>query len=104
MSRGEDDRGQAPCCSPSIAGPPLVEGPERGTGDENIDVDEHLALMPLQQVMREAGMRRDLQVPRLTGQLQLQLGQQIGGGLLELLNQIAQRLGVSGTARVLGAI
>ncbi len=40
--------------------PPLVEGLERGTGDENMDVDEHLALMPLQQAMREAGMRRDL--------------------------------------------
>ncbi len=64
-----------------------------------MDVDEHLALMPLKQAMREAGMRRDLQVPRLTGQLQLQLGQQIGGGLLAFMNQIAQRLGVSGAQR-----
>ncbi len=49
-----------------------------------MDVDEHLALMLLRQAMREAGMRRDLQVPRLIGQLQLQLGQIIGEGLLEL--------------------
>ncbi len=34
--------------------PSLVEGPERGTGDENRDVDELLALMTLQQAMREA--------------------------------------------------
>jgi hypothetical protein len=64
-----------------------------------MDMDEHLALMPLQQAMREAGMRRDFQVPRLTGQLQLQLGQQIGGWLLEFMNKVAQRLGVSGAHR-----
>ena len=34
-------------------GPPLVERPEGEGGDENMDVDEHLALMPLQQAMRE---------------------------------------------------
>jgi hypothetical protein len=77
-------------------GPTLVERPEGEGEGENMNVDEQLTLMPLQQAMREASMRRELQVPRLTGQLQLQLGQQIGGGLLEFMNQIAQRLGSRG--------
>lgn len=62
-----------------------------------MELDGQLALIPLQQAMRVAGMRRELSVPHLAGGFQVQLGQQIGGGLQEFMHQFAMRLGAPGT-------